>query len=75
MSEKHILNDDILIVDRAKPPVPGCLTVFCKDGEFLCRELVRNGEGLALKDGTDYIIAVNDAIEVFGVVTGVVRQL
>ncbi len=75
LRHRHILEDDMLAVDRSRPPLPGCLTVFCRNGEFLCRELVRNGEGLALKDSSDYIIAVDDSIEIFGVVTGVVRKI
>ncbi len=75
LKHRHIMDNDMLVVDRSRPPLPGCLTVFCRNGEFLCRELVRNGDGLALKDSSDYIITVDDGIEIFGVVTGVVRQI
>lgn len=72
---RGIISDDLLVVDRSRPPVSGCLVVFRQDEEFSCRELVRDGESYALSDGTGNHIPLNDETEIFGIVTGVVRKL
>lgn len=72
---KGIFPDDLLVVDRSRPPVPGCLVVYRQDGEFTCRELVRDGEGCMLADGTGERVPVDGDTEIFGTVTGVVRKL
>jgi len=72
---RGIIADDLLVVDRSRPPVPGCLVVFRSDGDFTCRELVRDGDCLVLADGAGNRIAVSGETEIFGTVTGVVRNL
>ena len=75
LAYKGIVADDLLVVDRSRPPVPGCLVVFRSGGEFTCRELVREGNSLALADGAGNRVAVSEETEIFGTVTGVVRNL
>ncbi len=72
---RGVLPDDLLIVDRARAPVAGCLVVYRREDDFSCRELVRDGESYALADGTEARIRINEETEIFGTVTGVVRQL
>jgi len=72
---RGVLPEDLLVVDRSRPPVAGCLVVFRQDGEFTCRELVRDGEQYAFADGCGERVAVNGETEIFGTVTGVVRKL
>ncbi len=72
---RGVVPDDLLIVDRSRAPVAGCLVVFRKDDDFTCRELVRDGESYALADGTETRIRIDEETEIFGTVTGVVRQL
>ncbi len=75
LAYRGIVADDLLVVDRSRPPVPGCLVVFRSGGEFTCRELVREGNSLALADGAGNRVAVSEETEIFGTVTGVVRNL
>jgi DNA polymerase V len=72
---RGILADDLLVVDRSRPPVPGCLVVFRQEDDFSCRELVRDGEKLVLSDGCGEQKAINEETEIFGTVSGVVRKL
>lgn len=72
---KSIASDDILVVDRSRPVLPGSLVVFRQEGEFLCRELCRNGGGFAFLNTEEAIIPLSEETEVFGVVVGVVRKL
>ncbi len=72
---RGILPEDLLVVDRSRAPVPGCLVVFRQDEDFSCRELARNGERYVLADGSGEEIALSEETEIFGTVTGVVRKL
>ncbi|HPO02816.1 MAG TPA: S24 family peptidase [Treponemataceae bacterium] len=72
---RGILSGDMLVIDRSRPPMPGCLVVFRREGEFACRELRREGERLLLADGCGEGIKIDEETEIFGVVTGVVRSL
>lgn len=72
---RGIVADDLLVVDRSRPSVPGCLVVFRQDDDFSCRELVRNGEAYALSDGSGCQLQINEETEIFGTVTGVIRKL
>ncbi len=75
LASRAILPDDLLVVDRSRPPVAGCFVVFRCDSDFACRELVREGERFALADGEGNRAAVSAETEIFGTVTGVVRHL
>jgi DNA polymerase V len=72
---RGVLPGDLLVVDRARAPVPGCMVVFRQDDEFTCRELVRDGDRYLLSDGDGHQNAVTEETEIFGTVTGVVRKL
>lgn len=68
-------SDDLLVVDRSRPPSPGSLVVYRFGGEFTCRELVRDGDAFAFADGMGNQERVSGETEIFGTVTGVVRKL
>jgi DNA polymerase V len=72
---RGILPEDLLVVDRSRPPVPGCLVVFRNEGEFACRELIRDRGTFLLSDGSGENIPIDGDTEIFGTVTGVVRKL
>ena len=72
---RGIFPEDLLVVDRSKPPVPGCIVVVRQDDEFVCRELVRDGDRFVFSDGTGNLSPVTEDTELFGTVTGVVRKL
>lgn len=72
---RGIFPQDLLVVDRSKPSVPGCIVVFRQDNEFICREMVRDGERYMFSDGTGNLDPLTEETEIFGTVTGVVRKL
>ncbi|MDT8284099.1 MAG: hypothetical protein RQ767_01120 [Thermovirgaceae bacterium] len=69
----HLLEGDILVVDRSCAPGVDDLAVAVQDGELLLRVVARKGRHLALKhpDGTP--CSVSDA-EVWGAIRAVVRM-
>ncbi|HKL85707.1 MAG TPA: S24 family peptidase [Treponemataceae bacterium] len=75
LAYRGILTGDLLVVDRSRPPVAGCLIVFRQNEEFTCRELVRDGHQYSLANGKGNYIPMNEETELFGTVTGVVRKL
>lgn len=72
---RGIYPDDLLVVDRSRPPVAGSLIVYRQDEDFTCSELVRDGSALAFTDGQGNIRPVSEDTDIFGTVSGVVRQL
>lgn len=75
LSRRGILPEDLLVVDRSRPPVAGCIVVFRQEGEFTCRELVRDGDRYLLSDGEGNELPLSEETEIFGTVSGVVRKL
>jgi DNA polymerase V len=79
MAGAGVSKGDVLLVDRAVAPQHGHLVIAKVDGELLCRRLVRQGGGTALETAQTPAqrIVCNEAqpLEVWGVVTTVIRQL
>ena len=79
MAGAGVSNGDVLLVDRAVSPQHGHLVIAKLDGELLCRRLVRQGGVVALETAETPAQRVhcNEAqpLEVWGVVTTVIRQL
>lgn len=67
--------EDLLVVDRSRPPAPGCLVVIRRDADFSCREVVREGDVYMLADGSGNRIPLDAETELFGTVSGVIRKL
>ena len=70
---------DVLLVDRAVTPQHGHLVIAKVDGELLCRRLVRQAGIMALETAETPVrrTVCDEAqpLEVWGVVTTVIRQL
>ena len=79
MAGAGVGNGDVLLVDRAVAPQHGHLVIAKVEGELLCRRLVRQRGGTALETAQNPVqrIVCNEArpLEVWGVVTTVIRQL
>jgi DNA polymerase V len=79
MAGAGVGSGDVLLVDRAVTPQHGHLVIAKLDGELLCRRLVRQGGGVALEtaETPSQRVLCNEAqpLEVWGVVTTVIRQL
>jgi DNA polymerase V len=45
LRSRGVLDGDLLVIDRAIEPQPGCLVVVAHRGTFLLRPLQRDGEG------------------------------
>jgi DNA polymerase V len=72
-----ILPDDILVVDRSLAPADGDIVVAAVQGEFTVKTLVLRHRNIMLRSANpDYEpirIGAQEDLEIFGVVTSVVR--
>ena len=72
-------NGDVLLVDRAVTPRHGHVVIAKVDGELLCRRLVRQDGIIALETAETppqrMKCSETQPLEVWGVVTTVIRQL
>ena len=79
MAGAGVGSGDVLLVDRAVTPQHGHLVIAKLDGELFCRRLVRQGGVVALEtaETPSQRVLCNEAqpLEVWGVVTTVIRQL
>jgi DNA polymerase V len=79
MAGAGVGSGDVLLVDRAVTPQHGHLVIAKLDGELLCRRLVRQAGVVALDTAETPArrVVCNEAqpLEVWGVVTTVIRQL
>lgn len=79
MAGAGVGSGDVLLIDRAVSPQHGHLVIAKLDGELLCRRLVRQGGVVALETAETPAqrVLCNEAqpLEVWGVVTTVIRQL
>ena len=79
MAGAGVGSGDVLLVDRAVTPQHGHLVIAKLDGELLCRRLVRQAGAVALETAETPArrVVCNEAqpLEVWGVVTTVIRQL
>lgn len=78
MIEAGICPDDILIVDRSVTAQHGDIVIAQVQGEFTVKELVMRPQVQLLPRNKNYppiTFAEGSELELFGVVTGVVRQM
>jgi len=83
MRDAGIDSGDVLLVDRAINPAHGHIVVAIVDGELICRRLWKHEDRgrihvrlqPAHPDYRDITIGADDEIEVWGVVTTVVKSL
>ena len=78
MIEAGIFHNDILVVDRSVKPVHGDIVVAQVDGEFTVKELCLRPKLMLVPRNTAFqpICFANDnELQIFGVVTNVIRQM
>ena len=79
MSEAGILDGDFLVVDKSLQPRTGDVVVAAVDGEFAVKRYIkRSGRIVLAAEHPDYaeiVVGADSDVTVWGVVSGVVRQL
>ncbi len=79
MRAAGVFDGDLALVDRAVDPTHGHIVIAVVDGEFVCRRLHRQGRDVRLTaaepGAADWVPGDDDALEIWGVVTHVVRPL
>lgn len=78
MIEAGIFHNDILVVDRSVKPVHGDIVVAQVDGGFTVKELCLRPRLMLLPRNSAYqpiLLANDNELQIFGVVTNVVRQM
>lgn len=79
MREDGIGDGDVLIVDRALPPLNCDIVIAIVANEFECRRLLKRASGARLRASNpcypDVVGQEDQPIEVWGVVTHVIKSL
>lgn len=79
MQAAGVADGDVLLVDRALAPAHGCIVIAAVDGELLCRRLWTKAGQTRLQAAdpghADVVIASGTPLEIWGVVTTVIRSL
>lgn len=79
MRDAGIADGDVLIVDRALSPHHGNVIVAVVDGELICRRLFNQAGVVKLKAAaighSDMVFGEGQELEVWGVVTTVIKSL
>ena len=79
MREAGIDDGDLALIDRSLDAVHGQVVIAVHHDEFVCRRLCRRGEALGLQAADpaipDLWPSEDDAFEIWGVVTHVVRPV
>ncbi|MGD9580740.1 MAG: LexA family protein [Vampirovibrionia bacterium] len=77
MIEAGIFEDDIAIVDKSHIPRNGDIVIALVDGEYTMKYYKKTATGVVLEPANpDYSTIVPDnELEIFGVVTGIVRSI
>ena len=78
MIEAGIFHNDILVVDRSVTPVHGDIVVAQVDGEFTVKELCLKPRLMLIPRNGAYqpiCLASDNELQIFGVVTNVIRQM
>ena len=79
MHEAGIDSGDLVLIDRAIPPVHGHVVIAVVGDEFVCRRLCRQGEGLRLQAAAagcaDIVPAEGESVQIWGVVTQVIKAM
>jgi DNA polymerase V len=79
MRAAGVLDGDLALVDRAVEPAHGHVVIAVVEGEFVCRRLHRRGRDVRLcaaePGAPDWVPGDDDALQIWGVVTHVVRPL
>lgn len=76
MSDAGIFDGDVVVVERNRPANPGDFVVARVDGEFTLKELAQERGRYILKPRNPayFVIRPEGQLDIFGVVTGLVRR-
>ncbi|MBQ6449816.1 translesion error-prone DNA polymerase V autoproteolytic subunit [bacterium] len=79
MIEAGILPGDVLVVDRSLQAQSGQIVIAVVDGDLLVKRLIKRGTRVELRAENQHfpplVIPEGAQVEIWGVVTGVVRKL
>lgn len=78
MIEAGIFHNDILVVDRSVKPMHGDIVVAQVDGEFTVKELCLRPKLMLVPRNSAFqpiCLANDNELQIFGVVTNVIRQM
>lgn len=79
LRELGIDTGDLVLVDRAITPAHGHVVIAVVDGEFVCRQLSRQGDGVRLQaaqgDAPDFVAGEGRELQLWGVVTRVIKAM
>lgn len=79
MREAGVDDGDLALVDRALTAAHGQVVIAIVNDEFVCRRLVRRGTEVRLQAATpacaDWVPSEGEELQIWGVVTHVVRPL
>lgn len=79
MREAGVCDGDLALVDRALDPGHGQVVIAIVNDELVCRRLVRRGADVRLESaggaGPDWVPGDGEELQVWGVVTHVIRPL
>jgi DNA polymerase V len=79
MADAGIANGDVLLVDRAVQPEHGHIVIAAIEGELTCRRLHRRHGTMKLEAACpgheDIVPGEGEPLEIWGVVTTVIRSL
>ena len=79
MIEAGILPGDVLVVDRSLQAQSGQVVIAIVDGDLLVKRLIKRGNQVELRVENQHfppiVIPEGAQVEIWGVVTGVVRKL
>ena len=74
MAELGLPRGSLLIVDRSKTPINNSIVIIRHDGQFLCRQLVKQKGKTHFTNGNEEIYPISDNTEVIGVVTASIKR-
>jgi len=79
MMDAGILENDLILVDRSRPPAQGDIVVASINGEFLLKYWIRGSKGIRLRsanpDYEDIVLSPEEDVRLWGVATKLVRDL
>jgi DNA polymerase V len=73
MEELGLHNGALLVVDRAKNPVPNDFVLLAHEGRFLCRLMAPHNGVKVFTDGKKEIEPIADETVIIGVVTAAIQ--
>jgi DNA polymerase V len=64
----------LLVVDRSINPSPYSFVLIRHEGEFLCRQFLKQGGKTVFTDGVSYILPITGETEIIGTITASIKE-